>query len=188
MSAARTLIFMIGIAVFCGHAHSQVASTAPPERPSDGKDIYKETANQIAKANPKVNPQTLQYDLSVVQRAEPKLRERYPVSFSDADVQHIATQSWMDFRTQHPNDKLDLDKFAKLASESYGGLKVTSTPNGAAIEVDSRLWDDPTNAQSSCRTGTRHIKLSKPGYDDAEGDAVVVEGQWTLFHKDLKKK
>jgi hypothetical protein len=188
MPRVKTLPFILATASVFGLAQSQVTSKSRPEGTSNRVAVYKHAANQIAKADPNVSPETLQYDLPVVENAEQKLRAFYPASFSDSQVRHINTLAWMDYRDDHPNGKLDLDTFAKFAYESYGGLEVTSTPSGASIVVDSKPWGDLTDVKSSCRTGKRHITLSKQGYEDAEGDTVVTEGQWTIFHKDLNKK
>lgn len=186
MSTRKALILLLGTASVI--AYSQVATKEAAEHPRGRASIYKDAANHIASANPKVKPQTLAHDLPVVESAEPRLRGAFPATFSDSEVRQINTSAWVDYRAEHPNDKLDLDGFAKLASQSYGGLRITSNPSGASIEVDSRAWDDLTDAQSTCRTGTRHIRLSKDGYEEADGDVLIVEGQWTVFHKDLKKK
>jgi PEGA domain-containing protein len=188
MSLAKMYVLVIVLVSLCAVTGSQVASTAEMRESSGQKMLYKRTAGEIARANPAVSKETLQLDLAVVQNAEPRLREHYPNTFTDSDVWHIAADAWVGFREKQPKEQLDVDKFAKLASESYGGLKITSKPDGAAIEVDSKRWDDPTNARGSCHTGTRLIKLSKSGYQTVAGNAVVTEGKWTLFHRDLKAK
>jgi len=154
-------------------ASCQVASTAAKQ--------------QSATAFP-CEPPISQADMRVFQSAQPKLRAHFSGGFSDPDIQRIECEGWRDYKKLHRGEQLDADKFLKFASENFGGLKVTSNPDGAAIKVDDKLWSDATNAQSSCKVGTRHIRLTKPGYQDGVGDAIVKEGQWTLFHKDLKKK
>jgi hypothetical protein len=119
---------------------------------------------------------------------QPKLRAHFSRSFKDADVGQIECDGWSDYMKLYPHEQPDTDKFLKFVSENFGGLKVTSTPDGAAIEVDGKPWSDTTNAQNSCRVGVRHVKLTKPGYQEEVGEAIVKEGQWTLFQRDLKKK
>jgi hypothetical protein len=150
--------------------------------------VYKRAAHEIAKSNPAISNATLDQDLHLVDNVESKVRAYYPKTFSDEDVQRITVQTWIDLRQAKPEGPLDLDRFERYALESFGGLRITSQPEGAAIEVDQRPWADSTDAQSSCRTGNRHIKLSKDGYEDEVGDAVVKEGQWTLFNRTLKKR
>jgi hypothetical protein len=165
-------------------------SAIPSQRQDSSAHLttYKRAANEIAKSNPSVTGTTLDSDLPLIISVEPKVRAHYPSSFSDIDVQHITIKTWMEFRQSKPEGPLDMPKFEQYAMESFGGLQITSQPEGAAIEVDLRQWADTTNSQSSCRTGTRHIKLSKEGYEDELGDAIVTEGRWTMFNRTLKKK
>lgn len=93
----------------------------------------------------------------------------------------------MDFRVQNTQAALDSQSFGEFAS-GYGGLRITSAPDGASIEVDKKKWDSNTNTQDGAAVGERQIKLSKSGYEDEYGTAVVIKGKWTLFHRDLKKK
>ena len=127
-------------------------------------------------------------DAHVLAASESKVRARFGSSFSDADINQIECLAWADYRRQNPTGSLDPDKFARYAADAYGGLKITSTPEGAAISVDDKPWTDPTNAQEACRIGVRRVKLSKSGYQDETGEAKVQQGQWTVFHKDLKPK
>jgi hypothetical protein len=146
------------------------------------RDISSNTAETDKKR------QSVTDDWGVLVGAQRKLRSRFPESFSNSDIQQVDCQAWADYRKQNPNGQLDLDSFAKYAAENYGGLKVRSRPAGAAIAVDNLAWDGPTDAQNMCSVGTRHVRLSKPGYYDEVGDAVVKQGQWTIFEKDLREK
>jgi hypothetical protein len=150
--------------------------------------VYRRAAHEITKANPTVNANTLEQDLPLVDGVERKIRAHYPKTFSDENIQQITIQTWADLRKREPNGALNMTGFEQYALQSFGGLQITSQPEGAAIEVDDKPWSDTTNAQSSCRTGTRHIKLSKDGYKDAVGDAVVTEGRWTVFNRTLSKR
>lgn len=127
-------------------------------------------------------------DFDVLRSAQTKLRSRFPEGFSNSDIKQVECQAWVDYREQNPNGHLHLDDFAKYAAENYGGLRVRSRPDGAAILVDNVPWDGPTNAQNMCSVGTRHVRLSKPGYNDELGDADVKQGQWTIFERDLREK
>jgi hypothetical protein len=127
-------------------------------------------------------------DRGVLKKAEAKLRTGFDASFSDSDVKHIECRAWQEYRERNPNGKLDLDRFAAYAAANYGGLRIRSKPEGAAIVVDNTSWEGPTDAQNMCSVGTRHIILSKPGYYDEAGDAVVKQGAWTVFEKDLRPK
>jgi hypothetical protein len=146
------------------------------------------TAKQQSANTFACEPTSSQAEVRVFQAAQPKIRAHFSATFSDSDIQQIECDGWRDYRKLHPGEQLDADKFLKFASENFGGLKVTSNPDGAAIRVDDKPWSDATNTQSSCKVGIRHVKLTKPGYQDELGDAIVKEGQWTLFHRDLKKK
>lgn len=183
-----TLLNLITLVALLGTSAAQVTSSAEMKGSEKHRAFYTRTASEIAETNPAVDRSTLDKDLPVVEDAEEKVRRGYPHSFSDSDITHITAYAWMDFRKRQPSGQLDSDRFVKFTLESYGGLKITSTPTGAAIEVDAKPWSDPTDAQGSCRTGKRQIKLSKAGYKDEIGFATVNEGQWTLFHRDLKKK
>jgi hypothetical protein len=187
MSICKLFYIVALFDLLLGLALAQTASTGVNES-TEHAVFYKHAAEEIKKANPAVKLSTLNQDLALVERTEPTLRRRYPKTFSDADIRDITASAWMDFRERQPNEPIDLDKFAKFALESYGGLRITSKPIGAAIDVDSKPWSDTTNAQSSCRTGTRSIKLTKPGYEDEVGNAIVSEGRWTSFHRNLRKK
>jgi hypothetical protein len=127
-------------------------------------------------------------DLTELRGAQAKVRSKFDASFSDTDVQMVECRAWQDYRREHPNEKLDLDRFVTYAAANYGGLRVRSTPEGAAIIVDNTPWDGPTDAQNMCTVGTRHVVLKKPGYYDETGDAMVKQGGWTVFERTLKPK
>src|ERR1700674_117528 len=145
-------------------------------------DILSNTAATGKKSQPVTG------DWDVLMSAQPKLRSRFPESFSNSEIQQVECQAWADYRKQNPNGHLNLDGFAEYAAENYGGLKGHSRPAGAAIAVDNLPWEGPTDAQNMCVVGTRHVRLSKPGYYDALGDADVKQGQWTVFERDLREK
>ncbi len=127
-------------------------------------------------------------DWGVLRGARAKLRASFSDTFSDSDIRELDCLAWQEYRKENPNGKLDLDKFAAYAAANYGGLRVRSTPEGAAIIVDNSAWDGPTDAQNMCTVGTRHVVLSKPGYYDESGDIVVQQGQWANFERTLKPK
>jgi PEGA domain len=188
----KTSCVVIAVAVLCSGAWCQTATTENEtssrkslciaETDKAKRDILSNTAQSDKKTRPVTG------DWSVLVNAQPKLRSRFPESFGNSDIQQVECQAWADYRKQYPNGHLDLDSFAKYAAENYGGLKVHSKPAGAEIAVDNLPWDGPTNAQNMCRVGTRHVRLSKPGYYDAVGDADVKQGQWAIFERDLKEK
>ena len=127
-------------------------------------------------------------DWKVLKGAQAIVRSRFSADFSNTDIEKVECAAWAIYRTHSPEGKLDLDSFAKYAAASFGGLKVNSRPEGAAIVVDNIAWDGPTDASNMCSVGTRHVVLSKPGYYDESGDAVVKQGQWTIFQRDLQPK
>lgn len=127
-------------------------------------------------------------DWDVIMGAQLKLRRRFPVSFTNSDIQQVECQAWAEYRKKTPKGHLDLESFAEYAAENYGGLKVQSRPAGAAITVDNLPWDGPTDAQNMCGVGTRHVRLAKPGYYDEVGEADVKKGQWTIFERALREK
>lgn len=171
--------------MLCSSAWCQTAPTA--NRPLRRASGCLASIDPINKATDNMTPSATD-DWAVLRSSQGKVRSHYPESFSDSDIRQIECLAWAEYREHNPSGQLDLDGFAKFASESFGGLKVRSRPDGAAIVVDDVSWVGPTNAQNMCKVGTRHIRLSKPGYYDATGDAIVKQGDWTVFDKDLQPK
>ena len=79
-------------------------------------------------------------DWGVLRGAQSKLRANFSDSFSDSDIRELDCLAWQEYRKKNPDGKLDLDKFAAYAAANYGGLRVRSTPEGAAIAVDNLPW------------------------------------------------
>ena len=195
MHKIKTSCAIVTVAVLCSGVWCQTATKenelssrksrclmSIAETDKAKRDILWTTAQGDKKTQPATG------DWNVLMGAQPKLRSRFPESFSNSDIQQVECQAWADYRKQNPNGQLDLDSFAKYAAENYGGLKVHSRPAGAAIVVDNLPWDGPTDAQNMCGVGTRHVRLSRPGYYDEVGDADVKQGQWTIFERDLREK
>src|SRR6266849_5457498 len=186
----KTSHVIVVVAVLCSGAWCQTATTenelsssksfclmSIAETDKTKRDIFSNSAQSDKKKQP------VKGDWDVLMGAQPKLRSHFQESFSDSDIQQVECLAWADYRKQNPKGQLVLDRFAEYAAENYGGLKVRSRPAGAAIAVDNLPWDGPTDAQNMCSVGTRHVRLSKPGYYDEVGDAVVNQGQWTIFEK-----
>jgi len=149
---------------------------------------YSKAAAEISKSNPAVSRKTLEKDTFQVREAEPSVKKLFKKgALSDEDVQLISISAWKDYRQEQPKGEFSIDRYVNLVDE-FGLLVITSTPNGAAIKVDGRPWEDPTNARNGARAGVRTVRLSKPGFEDAVGDVDVKKGESTLFHADLKPK
>jgi hypothetical protein len=153
-----------------------VARSAAAQNATHDSEMHKGAAKQSAE------------DWVVLRGAEAELRTRFSKSFSASDIKQVECRAWQDYRERHPEGKLDLDSFSAYAADNYGGLRVRSRPEGAAIVVDTKPWDGPTDSQNMCSIGTRHIVLSKPGYYDEAGDAIVKHGELTIFQRDLKPR
>lgn len=147
-------------------------------------------AGEISSEYQKTTPETLKNDKLVIKNAYPKIRAFYSdkeFGRSDSQLLNILGHTWSDFRKENPNIKLTSEKFATLA-EAYGGLRITSDPPGAEIQIDEKPWVDPTNTEGAAHVGERVIRLSKEGYEPASGTALVKQGEWTPFFRKLKKK
>ena len=151
---------------------------------------YTDMAFQISKENPSTSIDTLQNDKVAIGAAYTCVKSFYSdkkYGQSDAEVLSIVGRAWSDFRAEHPTAVLTADGFVKYADE-YGGLRIGSAPSGAVIQVDGRLWTDETDAVDAVHAGLRTITLSKEGYQEETGTAVVRLGQWTNFFRKLKEK
>ena len=191
MLLVRLLLLISALSLFCVAVTSQGKhdETLQGRSDSEQETWYSTTANQITKSNSAVKAETIRQDISVIRVAEPLLHERLAQEGrGDVDVRMITSAAWREFRRDHPNERLEKDKFIKFAAEEFGILEVTSTPNEADIRVDAKPWADKTDAENGVRVGTRHVTISKSGYEDAEGDSEVKKGGHTLFDADLKPK
>lgn len=151
---------------------------------------YKQKEAEILKENPNINPETLRNDRTAIRAAYWKLKVFYSdkqFGQSDTELSEITGRAWFEFRENNSKSRLTSDEVVALG-QGYGGLKIESDPQGAAIRVDDKGWTEPTNAESATRTGERAIRLSKLGYQDENGTAVVKQGEWTTFFRKLKKK
>lgn len=154
------------------------------------EDWYNQKEAEILRENPNINPETLRNDRTAIGAAYWKLKVFYSdkqFGQSDTELLEITGRAWFEFREKDSKSRLTSDEFVALG-QGYGGLKIKSDPPGAAIRVDDKAWTEPTNTEGATRTGERAIRLSKPGYQDISGAAVVKQGQWTTFFRKLKKK
>jgi len=194
MRRVGTNIYFVMITVLCIPAWSQnqQRATASAEYMSLCMASFSRSGNKYdtteTSRTADATAQRGRYDFAVIQSADAKVRSKFDASFSDTDVRVVECRAWQEYRRQHPNEPLDLDRFAAYAAANYGGLKVRSTPEGAAIIIDNTPWEGPTDAQNMCSVGTRHVTLKKEGYWDESGDAIVKEGEWTVFERTLKAK
>jgi len=191
MLLLRLVLVTSVLGSFCATLNSQTNTRKTLQGRSDSTEEiwYSKTADDIAKSNRAVKEETLREDVTVIKAAEPTLRERLSQEgLRTSESRMITSTAWSEFRRDHPNDKLEEDKFVKFAAEEFGILAVTSKPDGADIEVDTKPWTDKTNAENGVRVGTRHVRVSMRGYEDSEGSSEVTKGKRTLFHVDLKPK
>jgi len=191
MLLLRLVLVTFVLGSFCAILNSQSNTHETLQGRSDStQEIwYSKTADDIAKSNHAVKEETLRQDIRVIKAAQPTLYKMLSQEgLRTSDSRMITSAAWSEFRKDHPNDKLEEDKFVKFAAEEFGILAVTSKPDGADIEVDARPWTDKTNAENGVRVGTRHVRVSMPGYEDSEGNSEVKKGKRTLFHADLKAK
>jgi len=191
MLLSRLVLGTFVFGLFCATLASQTNTRATLQGRSDSKGEiwYSKTADDIAKSNSAVKEQTLDEDVRVIKAAEPTLHTRLALEgLRTSDSRMITSAAWSEFRRDHPNDKLEADKFVKFAAEEFGILAVTSKPDGADIEVDTRPSTDKTNAENGVRAGKRRVRVSMPGYEDSEGISEVKQGKRTLYHADLKPK
>jgi hypothetical protein len=136
------------------------------------------------------NQEVMSRDARLLKTAYPEVKKIYKgteFGNSDSDACEVLTSAWSVLRVSKPNAQLTLVDLT-TASESYGGLHITSVPSGARIYVDDGLWNDLTDAKAVSHAGLRTVRLSMEGYDDAVGQVVIGQGKWAEFHRELKKK
>lgn len=187
----RLILVISVLGPFCATVNSQIKTNETLQRQPDSvQEVwYAKTASGIAKSNRAVKQETLKQDVWIIKAAEPTLYKRLSQEgLGTADSRMITGAAWREFRKDHPNDKLEEAKFIRFAAEEFGILAVTSKPDGADIEVDTKPWTDKTDAENGVTVGTRHVRVSMAGYEDAEGAPEVKKGKRTLFHADLKLK
>ena len=74
------------------------------------------------------------------------------------------------------------------ATSAVGDIKVTSSPNKAAIWLDGQDTGKVcTSVLHNIPAGVHTITLKLAGYKDASGQVTVVSGQLVNFHRDLQE-
>ncbi|MFZ3214554.1 MAG: hypothetical protein WA192_00665 [Candidatus Acidiferrales bacterium] len=128
---------------------------------------------------------TLAEDKGVIERSYPTVRAFYRSrKYSDSDVAKILALAWTEFRRKNPSKQMSGAAFVQLGN-SFGQLIVKSEPAGAAITVDARPWEGPTNNSDWTDSGQRVVKLLKQGCQPAEGNVDVLAGGSATFERKL---
>ncbi len=128
---------------------------------------------------------TLAEDKGVIEHSYPTVREFYVSrKYSEADVARVLVLAWTEFRWKNPSKQMSGVDFVRLGN-SYGQLNVKSEPPGAAISVDARLWEGPTNISDWTDSGQRFVKLVKQGCQPTEGTVTVPAGGTATFERKL---
>jgi hypothetical protein len=149
----------------------------------------KSQMSYASQEDPSLNAHLAGEDFATLVTAQKRLQSAYEKRGLDScDSTEATVLAWRYIRARQPNGHLDEDALVKFAGEGFGGLKIVSTPPGAAIRVDSKPWDRPTNTMSWTRVGTRTITLSRDGYEDSQGEQVVVAGTVVEYQRKLLKK
>ena len=146
-------------------------------------------ANYVSEKEHLVDQATVHADLDTLVAARRRVQETYAAKgFDNCASTRVTVLAWKEMRKDQPRGKLNEDTLVKLANEGFGGLKITSVPPGAAIKVDGKSWDDPTNTASWTHIGTRIIELSLRGYEDSKGEKKVTAGTTVEYKAKLSKK
>lgn len=185
------LVSLIFLLPGAGVVRSQVGSSQiiAQDRSNSQWKLQTATAEEIARENPSMSFDLLKEDGRAIQTAYPKVKTAFEKEgFTTSQVDQIVARAWKDYRSDHASGKLDSDRFVKYAEENFGGLSISSAPTGAAVYVDGKKWDDPTDCKGLTHTGRRKVVLIKEGYVEVDEYVQVNAGAWTSFSKTLKKK
>jgi hypothetical protein len=143
------------------------------------------TGRCMSRQDSNISALTLGDDKGVIEQSYPIVRDFYVSrKYSDADVAQILALAWTEFRGKNPSKQMSRVAFVQLGN-SFGQLIVKSEPRGAAISVDARPWEGPTNSSNWTDSGQRLVKLVKQGCQPAEGNVIVPAGGSATFERKL---
>ena len=127
--------------------------------------------------------------MDTVTAAQKRVQQAYRKrGFDDCAATQATVLAWQELRMKQPQGHLNEDALVELAEDGYGRLRVGSIPAGAAIRVDGRLWDKPTDTDSWTHVGKRTVILSLNGYKDSVGQVEVLPEKVVMYNAKLSRK
>jgi hypothetical protein len=181
-------IFALVSSCIAGIAKAQGVAESRRQLPADALTHINSAELVIHKSHPEITQATLNQDKAEIGTAFPKVWVGSDASLSDGETANLLATVWKDYRDSDPRAQLDAPKVTALAN-GYGGLRVTTTPSGAKIWVDGKLWDGTTEQTCFTRSGARKVKVGGlENYNDEEASVTVVATRVIVFSRTLKRK
>jgi hypothetical protein len=149
-------------------------------------EFMTKTRNCMFSGSPDIPQGLLAKDEEVIAGAYPQVRTFYP-THSEEDWARISILAWAKYRSQNASGLMTKAAFVQV-SKSFGQLIVKSDPPGAAIKVDSILWEGPTNTTDWTEAGNHSVTLSKKACNDEQDKIQVPAGGSVTFEKKLTCK
>jgi hypothetical protein len=180
---------LIGFCIVSLRCYGQNAKTAIDIARDRNCESVRTAANHVSEKEPTIDRVIVHRDLKTLIDAQKRIKQVYAErGFDDCTSMQVTALAWKELRMNQPRGKLNEDSLVKLANDGFGGLKIISVPAGAAIKVDGKQWDQPTNTASWTHVGKRKIELLLQGYEDSEGVKEVIAGAAVEYRAKLEKK
>jgi hypothetical protein len=188
MIAKQVPAFILPL-LLCVVSHGQSVRTGELKGDTQHcRNVTTELAH-MSQENTSAHQVTVAADVDTVTAAQKRIQEAYRKrGFDDCAATQVTVLAWQELRMKQPRGHLNEDALVKLAEDGYGGLGVVSIPAGAAIRVDGRLWDKPTDTDSWTHVGKRTVTLSLNGYKDSVGEVEVLNEKVVVYKSKLSRK
>lgn len=185
---ASFAVFVLVLSCTPDTTEAQGAAESHRQLPTDALTHINAAELAIHKNHPEIAQATIKLDKIEIGKAFPRVWAGSSTSLSDRDTAKLLATVWTEYRDSSPSAQLDARKVAELAN-TYGALLVRTTPSGARIWVDGKLWDGTTEQTCFTKSGARKVKVGGlANYNDEEAIVDVVATRVTVFSRNLKPK
>jgi len=174
--------------LLCVQAAVPNSSTASSRVNFNSQVEMTKVVKRVKQENTAIPSLIAQQDASQMAYIDAEVRPRFlQHGFNDEQISKIHELALADFHRTNPDIHIDPGEY-KASVEDFGGIKISTNPAGAAVRIDDKQWQDPTNTGAMTHSGSRTVVLKKTGYRPVSRTVTVPAGDWVSMEATLEKE